>query len=559
MMAAPVPTQRRFGRGRGMTLLAAAALLLVGGALAAGSGVFRQRTIAPPAPSFRQLGVSSLDASPSPSDLARPSSNPTAVADPGGRWIRTGSMINAGDGNLVRLLDGRVLAMGGDSGDGAGGQTAELYDPVTGIWSATGSPIGDVRFAHATLLSDGRVLAGFPDRAELYDPATGTWRATGTTPIDYCDCLPGSALLRNGKVLVVVGYLRDQGRGRAVLYDPASGTWKATSKSSATLYESTLVTLSDGRVLVAGGAAACDRCSIKSAELYDPQTDTWVGTPDMPWEGQDMPATLLQDGTVLFDIHSAILGSERGGVATYDPSTGTWTAVDNPPKGAKFARLTRLLDGRVLMAGLDGGGAAEVYDPASRSWTKAGSMLPSPDGGYPANQATLLLDGTVLVTGGPGPQRYIPAGVAPPTGLAPVPDPTPTPTPTPTPIPTPGPTPFPPAAGPVPHGARPWVVTVENRKSKPAALFLAEPPFNDVSDLCGSVTPDVVPAGVTEKVTFQMPPKGQTECWLMVQPVPGADGAFGPTDGWPIPGPRRLVIGAPGENGPDSATLWEGP
>ena len=29
---------RRFGRGRGMTLLAAAALLLVGGALAAGSG-----------------------------------------------------------------------------------------------------------------------------------------------------------------------------------------------------------------------------------------------------------------------------------------------------------------------------------------------------------------------------------------------------------------------------------------------------------------------------------------------------------------------------------------
>ena len=90
MMAAPVPTQRRFGRGRGMTLLAAAALLLVGGALAAGSGVFRQRTIAPPAPSFRQLVVSSLDASPSPSDLARPSSNPTAVADPGGRWIRTG-------------------------------------------------------------------------------------------------------------------------------------------------------------------------------------------------------------------------------------------------------------------------------------------------------------------------------------------------------------------------------------------------------------------------------------------------------------------------------------
>src|SRR6187397_671767 len=41
---------RRFGRGRGMTLLAAAALLLVGGALAAGSGLLRLPTVVPPVP-----------------------------------------------------------------------------------------------------------------------------------------------------------------------------------------------------------------------------------------------------------------------------------------------------------------------------------------------------------------------------------------------------------------------------------------------------------------------------------------------------------------------------
>jgi Kelch motif protein len=561
--------RRLFGRDRGMTLLAAAATVaLVGGALAVGSGVLRpQPVVVPPviAPSTGPIAIASPDArTPSPSELSRPSASPVSVAGPGGTWIRTGSMINPGDGNLVRLLDGRVLAMGGDSSDGSGGQTAELYDPVTGTWSATGSPLrDDVGYAPATLLPDGRVLAGFPDRAELYDPATGTWAATGTAP-NGGGYLASSALLRNGKVLVVFNGSTPDHQGVAALYDPASGTWTATSKWTATLYDSTAVTLPDGRVLVAGGSSACYRCSIKSAELYDPQTDSWVGTADMPWPGQHayagrLDATLLQDGTLLFDIHDAILGSERGGVATYDPSTGTWTAVEHPPKGAEFARLTRLLDGSVLMAGLDGGGAAEVYDPATRSWTKAASMLPSPDGGYPARQATLLLDGTVLGTGSSGAQLYIPAGVAPPTGLAPVPDPTPTPTPTPTPIPTPGPSPFPPAAGPLPQGARPWVVTVENRKSKPATLFLAMEPLNDMSQLCGSVTPNVVPAHTTEKVTFQMPPKGQTECWLMVHPVPGADGAFGPTDGWPIPGPRRLVIGAPGENGPDSASLWEGP
>ena len=41
---------RRSGRGRGITLLAAAALLLVGGALAAGSGLLRLPSVVPPVP-----------------------------------------------------------------------------------------------------------------------------------------------------------------------------------------------------------------------------------------------------------------------------------------------------------------------------------------------------------------------------------------------------------------------------------------------------------------------------------------------------------------------------
>src|SRR5215204_7766409 len=59
---------RRFGRGRGMTLLAAAALLLVGGALAAGSGVLRLPSVVPPvpAPSFAVLATASPDGTTTP-------------------------------------------------------------------------------------------------------------------------------------------------------------------------------------------------------------------------------------------------------------------------------------------------------------------------------------------------------------------------------------------------------------------------------------------------------------------------------------------------------------
>jgi hypothetical protein len=71
----------RFGRGRGMTLLAAAAMVaLVGGALATGSGVLRLRSNVPPAPSLGPLAIASPDATtPRPSATNAPAPSATAA------------------------------------------------------------------------------------------------------------------------------------------------------------------------------------------------------------------------------------------------------------------------------------------------------------------------------------------------------------------------------------------------------------------------------------------------------------------------------------------------
>src|SRR5262245_6743978 len=73
---------RRFGRGRGMTLLAAAALLLVGGALAAGSGILRLPSVVPPvpAPSFGQVATASPDATTPPTPSTSPSPSPAPLS-----------------------------------------------------------------------------------------------------------------------------------------------------------------------------------------------------------------------------------------------------------------------------------------------------------------------------------------------------------------------------------------------------------------------------------------------------------------------------------------------
>ena len=143
-----------------------------------------------------------------------------------------------------------------------------------------------------------------------------------------------------------------------------------------------------------------------------------------------------------------------------------------------------------------------------------------------ASSATLLLDGTVLVTGDSrrdatsSAELYIPAGVSPP-DLGSVPSPTPTPTPTATPVPTPTPTPYPPAAGPIPAGARRWTVTVDNKSSKPATLFVAEEDERGLlGRLVGSVTPNVVPPGATVQVTFRLPASGVDGWSIFVNPGP---------------------------------------
>ena len=180
----------------------------------------------------------------------------------------------------------------------------------------------------------------------------------------------------------------------------ADGTWVVTGSLNLARAGHAATLLTNGKVLVVGGGPG-------ASELYDPATGRWTLTGALGVSRRSgVTATLLNNGQVL------AIGGDRGEESEqslgflgtcelYDPATGTWrkTGSLNTPRASFTATL--LPNGKVLVAGgvdntdnaLD---TAEIYDPIDGTWRYTGSF----GGARFAHAAARLTDGKVLIVGG---------------------------------------------------------------------------------------------------------------------------------------------------------------
>lgn len=343
--------------------------------------------------------------------------------------------------------------------------SAAAQPAVEGQWSSVFDTVNVM--IHATVLPNGKVL--FWGRREagqeinppaprdcqprLWDPSMGTGTSAFSVTLNkpgfnlFCS---GHAMLADGRLFVVGGHIADgKGEKHATLYDPATNRWTGIADTSGGRWYPTAVTLADGGVLVSFGTdehgndnttqqvwkdgtwrtivnfnvppyyprlhVVADGRVFMSGPLALTQfLDTggagqWNPLSNRINQLRDYAPSVLYDKNKILFVGGGDRPTAKAETLDLNQAMPTWTATDPMHFRRRQHNATLLADGSVLVTGgTKGAGfnnltpgqplrSAEVWNPVTKHWTK---LAKSSVNRCYHSVAVLLPDATVLSAGG---------------------------------------------------------------------------------------------------------------------------------------------------------------
>ena len=309
--------------------------------------------------------------------------------------------------------------------------------PGSSVLAAQGLPApGNGRSGQtATLQQDGTVLivggtgtGGVLSTAVIYsytnsssdptlNPTQGVFTAIASPTLNTARTGHTATLLRDGTVLVVGGNDGTNALGSAEIINPNVTPVTVTALTNglnAARTGHTATLLSNGQVLILGGQAGGS--PVTSPEVYTPGTQSFanVAAGSLAVNRFGHTATLLADGQTILVAGGDVGSSATAELISYSSSGGTITNVGSPanlPAAISGHTATLLADGTVVITGGSTGGTSTptvvlFQTPAAPlgttfAQTNFVSLNASAlQTARSSHTATLLDDGLVLVAGG---------------------------------------------------------------------------------------------------------------------------------------------------------------
>ncbi len=358
-----------------------------------------------------------------------------------------------GGHTAVTLDDGRVLVVGGIAAGNAdkGGSyvaDAELFDPVTNMWTKVSDLSGNAgkmtnggvtvkpALATATKLNDGTVLIcggigvekkGFfglfgekvdtMESAFLFDPATNSFTKVGN--LNYSRHSHTATLMSDGRVLIAGGYndsfwKSDKTQAPFEIYDPAkkafekSGSIFSRFKSIEPRQSHTATAIEGGSGILLAGGNHWDGGALFG--LIKPKLKMNKGSEVVRGlktdRAGDLNAPRLNHAAALVSPRNVLVAGGHdtngavGALEVYDTATAAWSAAGTLAKPRSNCELA--VDGNkaLVIGGYDGTtevAAVEVFDADAKAMTQVSYSLATARNGC---AVTTLKDGRILVTGG---------------------------------------------------------------------------------------------------------------------------------------------------------------
>jgi hypothetical protein len=268
------------------------------------------------------------------------------------------------------------------------------------------------RSEHGVAELDGKVwvLGGYPpgrlptDLVQVYDPATSRWTLGPSLPRPLHHMMSAAV---DGKLYVIGGEAEGASTGKPPefvadtwVHDPAVGGWVARAPMP-TARSGGGAAVVDGRIYVAGGRPPGG----SAFEVYDPATDRWEKLPDLPTQRNHLAMAAIGGKVIVAGgrFEPGAMAERTDVVEVYDPATRRWSRAAPLPApvggitGAAHAGCMFVFGGegeRGHILGLTP--TAFGYDPRSDRWTR----LPDLPIAIHGLKGTAVIGGRIFLPGG---------------------------------------------------------------------------------------------------------------------------------------------------------------